>query len=152
MKQFLSMFFLSMVLLAPLSEAKAYGFSFQDSTGKTHALSDYKDKWVLINFWATWCPPCLKEIPDLAALFRERNDIMIIGIAMDYEDTHVVQAFVEELAIPYPVVMGSREIAAQLDELSMLPSSYFFDPEGKPAARQIGIMTRTEIETFIDTY
>jgi thiol-disulfide isomerase/thioredoxin len=142
----------TLILFAPLDRAEAFGFNFKDSQGKTHTLSNYKGKWVLVNFWATWCPPCLKEIPDLAALFRERKDIMVIGIAMDYDDTDVVMDYVENLTIPYPIVLGNRKIAAQLDELSMLPSTYFFDPEGKPAARQIGIMTRTEIEAFINAY
>jgi len=153
MKKITSLLLLfTLILLAPLDRAEAFGFNFKDSQGNTHTLSNYKGKWVLVNFWATWCPPCLKEIPDLAALFRERKDIMVIGIAMDYDDTDVVMDYVENLTIPYPIVLGNRKIAAQLDELSMLPSTYFFDPEGKPAARQIGIMTRMEIEAFINAY
>lgn len=143
---------LTLTLFASLDKAEAFGFNFKDSQGNTHTLAGYRGKWVLVNFWATWCPPCLKEIPDLAALFRERKDIMVIGIAMDYGDTSEVMDYVKKLTIPYPIVLGSRKIAAQLDDLSMLPSTYFFDPEGKPAARQIGVMTRAEIEAFINAY
>ena len=153
MKKITSLLLLfTLILVAPLDRAEGFGFNFKDSQGNTHTLSNYKGKWVLVNFWATWCPPCLKEIPDLAALFRERKDIMVIGIAMDYDDTDVVMDYVENLTIPYPIVLGNRKIAAQLDELSMLPSTYFFDPEGRPAARQIGITTRAEIEAFINAY
>ncbi len=140
---FLCLMSLSLVSL----QAKA--FKFQDSTGKIHTLADYKGKWVLINFWATWCPPCLEEIPDLIALYESRNDVMVIGIAMDFADPKDVMEYVDAMSISYPTVLGSRRIALQIEELSMLPSTYLFDPYGRPAARQIGIITREEIEEFM---
>ena len=140
---------LSYALLLMLS-IQAYGFQFQDTTGKIHKLEDYKGKWVLINFWATWCPPCLKEIPDLISLSKDRKDIMVIGVAMDSDDPRIVMEFVQSMAINYPIVFGNREIAAQLDDVSLLPSTYFYDPEGNPAARQQGIISRESIENFIN--
>ncbi len=106
---------------------------------------------MLVNFWATWCPPCLKEIPDLIALYEQRKDLIVIGIAMDIDDPKVVTDFVQSMAIPYPIVLGNRKIASQLDEVSLLPSTYFFDPEGNPAARQQGIISREDIERFIES-
>ncbi|GKS68866.1 thiol-disulfide isomerase or thioredoxin [Nitrosomonas sp. PY1] len=126
-----------------------FAFQFQDTTGKTHQLSDYKGRWVIVNFWATWCPPCLKEIPDLIALYNNRQDIMIIGVAMDMDDPKVVLDFVQSMAINYPIVLGNPQLAAQIDEISLLPSTYFYDPNGEPAARQLGIVSRDSIEQFI---
>lgn len=134
-------------LLIVSLQAKA--FKFQDSTGKIHTLADYKGQWVLINFWATWCPPCLEEIPDLISLYESRDDVMVIGIAMDFADPKDVMEYVDAMSISYPTVLGNRRIAAQIEELSMLPSTYLFDPNGRPAARQIGLITREEIEKFI---
>lgn len=136
----------SIVLLLSIP---AQAFQFQDTTGKFHRLDDYKGRWVLVNFWATWCPPCLKEIPDLIALYENRKDIMIIGVSMDADDPKVVLDFVRTMGVTYPTVLGNRKIASQLDEVSLLPSTYFFDPEGNPAARQLGIISREEIEHFI---
>lgn len=136
---------LAMLLLGV--EVKA--FQLQDSTGKIHTLADYKGKWVIVNFWATWCPPCLEEIPDLIALYENRQDVMVIGVAMEFTDSKIVMEFVEAMSITYPTVLGNRRIAAQLDEISMLPSTYFFDPEGNPAARKLGLVTRESIEAFI---
>lgn len=142
-----------LILCLPVTDSAAYGFHFEDSTGKTHTLSNYKGKWVLINFWATWCPPCLEEIPDLAELFQERNDIVILGIAMEYDNSEDVMQFVKKMTIPYPIILGDRATATQIgDDISMLPSTYLFDPSGKPAARKIGLITRAEIEAFIDTH
>lgn len=126
-----------------------FAFQFQDTTGKIHQLSDYKGRWVIVNFWATWCPPCLKEIPDLIALYGNRQDIMIIGVAMDIDDPNMVLDFAQSMAINYPIVLGNRQLAAQIDEISLLPSTYFYDPNGEPAARQLGIVSRDSIEQFI---
>ena len=133
-------------------QAEEFQFRFEDSKGRIHHLSDYRGKWVLVNFWATWCPPCLEEIPDLISLYEDRSDVMIIGVAMDYENTETVMKFAEALSVTYPIVLGDRRIASQLDELTMLPSTYLFDPEGKPAARKIGLLTREDIERFIERY
>ncbi|OQW40245.1 MAG: thioredoxin [Proteobacteria bacterium SG_bin4] len=140
---------LSCALLLMFS-VQVYGFQFQDTTGKIHKLEDYKGRWVLVNFWATWCPPCLKEIPDLISLSKDRKDIIVIGVAMDSDDPRIVMEFVQSMAINYPIVFGNRKIAAQLDDVSLLPSTYFYDPEGNPAARQQGIISRESIENFID--
>ena len=126
-------------------------FRFQDTTGKIHQLSDYKGRWVLVNFWATWCPPCLKEIPDLMAIYDQRKDVMIIGVAMDIDDPQTVLDFVRSTGINYPIVLGNRIIASQLDDVSLLPSTYFYDPDGNPAARQLGIVSRESIEAFLST-
>ncbi len=152
MKHFFLYLFLVMNFLSFCAQAEEFQFKFEDSKGKIHQLSDYRGKWVLVNFWATWCPPCLKEIPDLISLYKDRNNIMILGIAMDYEDSKTVMEYAEALSIPYPIVLGDRWIASQLDELSMLPSTYLFDPEGTPAARKIGLLTREDIEKFIQSY
>lgn len=152
MKRFLFCFFLLLNVGLLSAQAGGFQFSFEDSKGKMHQLSDYRGQWVLVNFWATWCPPCLEEIPDLIGLYQDRKDIMVIGIAMDYEDTETVMEYAEALSIPYPIVLGNRHIASQLDELSMLPSTYLFDPQGKPAARKVGLLTREDIEKFIQRY
>ncbi len=146
-KRYAVLYFCLMLLASASFQVEA--FKFQDSTGKIHTLADYKGKWVLINFWATWCPPCLEEIPDLIALYESRDDVMVIGIAMDYADPKDVMEYVDAMSISYPTVLGDRRIAAQIEELSMLPSTYLFNPLGQPAARQIGLITREEIEAFM---
>lgn len=137
------------LLLALPSATQAKGFVFTDSTGKKLTLSDYKGKWVLINFWATWCPPCLKEIPDLVSLYESRKDVMVIGVAMDYQNPKTVLKFVDSLSISYPIVFGDKKIAAQIGPVSMLPTTYVFDPAGQPAAYKVGLISRESLEEFM---
>jgi thiol-disulfide isomerase/thioredoxin len=146
------LFVLSLLLLLLSLGTQAYGFTFTDSAGRKLTLSAYKGKWVLINFWATWCPPCLKEIPDLVSLHESRKDVMVIGIAMDYRNPETVMKFVNSLSISYPIVLGDKRIAAQIGPVSMLPTTYLFDPEGKPAAYKVGLVSRADLEEFMRGY
>ncbi len=141
---------ISVCTVVLLLSFQVQAFQFKDSTGELHKLENYKGRWVLVNFWATWCPPCLKEIPDLISLYEDRKDIMVIGVAMD-SDPQEIMNFVRSLSINYPIVLGNRKIASQLDEISLLPSTYFYDPDGNPAARQLGIISRESIEKFIES-
>ena len=130
--------------------AVAGGFSLKDSKGKVHNLSDYKGKWVLVNFWATWCPPCLDEIPDLIALHEHKNSkVVVIGVAMDYQNPKQVIEFADSMFISYPIVLGNQKMAAQIGPVDGLPTTYLYNPQGKMVAQNVGAVTRAAIESFI---
>ena len=97
---------LALLLLPGVAAASAQPFVFEDMQGQTQRLADYRGKWVLVNFWATWCPPCLEEIPDLVDLHRaHRKDMVVIGVALD-SSAKSVRQFVERFKVNYPVVLG----------------------------------------------
>ena len=139
------------LLLALPCSGHAAGFSLEDTQGKMHRLEDYRGKWVLVNFWATWCPPCLSEIPELSSLHdaHKGNDLVVIGIAIDSGSSRKVANFAEAHGINYPVVMGNRKIAAQIGEMDVLPTSYLYAPNGEQVSYQEGEVTRASIETYI---
>ena len=85
--------------LAISTAAAEQGFVVKDLNGKQHHLSDYKGKWVLVNYWATWCPPCLEEIPDLVSLYdqRKNKDVMVIGVALQYKSVKSVTDYVDDM-------------------------------------------------------
>ena len=145
---------LRLLLLASLfcaaAHAAANEFMFKDMQGNVQRLSDYSGKWVLVNFWATWCPPCLEEIPDLVDMHNDRKatDFAVIGIAMS-SGVDSVHAFAKQLEISYPIVYGNDQIAAQIGKVRALPTSYLYDPTGKLVSYQAGSVTRVEIENFI---
>ena len=138
------------LLLAAFSAA-AHEFAFKDMQGQEQRLSNYRGKWVLVNFWAIWCPPCLEEIPELISLHNAHKDadLVVIGIALDYASPKGVMEFAEKHAIPYPIVLGNHKMATQVGEVGALPTSYLFDPTGKQVAHQEGIITRDNVEEYI---
>jgi thiol-disulfide isomerase/thioredoxin len=131
--------------------ACAADFSLEDLQGKTHRLADYRGKWVLVNYWATWCPPCLDEIPELISLHNAHHDkdLLVIGIAMDSGSNKKVADFAQAHGISYPVVMGDRKVTAQIGAVEVLPVSYLYNPQGEQVSYQAGGVTRASIEAYI---
>lgn len=143
-------FMLLAALLSITLRAGATGFEFNDMQGRAQRLSDYKGKWVLVNFWATWCPPCLEEIPDLVDMYNSHKtgNIAVIGVAMS-SSAASVRAFAKQMEISYPIVLGSDRIAAQIGRIDALPTSYLYDPSGKLVSYQEGMITREAVENYI---
>lgn len=130
--------------------ATASAFDLVDSKGKSHKLSNYKGKWVLVNYWATWCPPCVVEIPDLAALHKDkRNNLVVLGVAMDYQDPNQVLDFARQRAIPYPIILGDDRSTEQIGPVRGLPTTYLYNPEGKQVAYNVGALSREAVESYI---
>ncbi len=139
-------------LLLTAINVAANEFVFKDMQGKVQQLSDYKGKWVLVNFWATWCPPYLEEIPDLVDLHKARKekDFVVIGVAMSSSRDSVI-AFANQMGISYPIIMGDDKLAAQIGKIEALPTSYLYDPSGKLVSYQAGMVTREAIENYINS-
>ncbi len=130
--------------------AQAADFKVTDTTGKAHTLSGYKGKWVLVNYWATWCPPCLEEIPDLISLHdNKKNNLVVIGIALDYKTPKQVTDFADGLLVTYPIVLGNAQITRQIGPVQGLPTTYLYNPDGKLVAQQVGAITRETVEGYI---
>jgi len=141
---------LGALLLLLGAAAQAADFKLTDTQGQTHTLSGYKGKWVLVNYWATWCPPCLEEIPDLIALHNnKKNNLVVIGIAMDYRNPKDVIDFADSMLVDYPIVLGNREMVRQIGPVQGLPTTYLFNPDGKMVAQQVGAITRQMVEAYI---
>ena len=139
-----------LLLLMTAAWAQAADFRLTDTNGKTHTLSVYKGKWVLVNYWATWCPPCLEEIPDLITLHEnKKNNLVVIGVAMDYRNAEQVTDFAEGLLVNYPIVLGNDQVVSQIGPVQGLPTTYLFNPDGKMVAHQVGAITREMVESYI---
>ncbi len=126
-------------------------FTLPDLEGKPVSLSDFRGKWVIVNYWATWCPPCLEEIPDLVDLYENnRRDVVVLGI--DYEDVNLdyLKEFVDTHFISYPVLRMSPAPVTELGPVTGLPTTYIISPEGERMARQEGPITRKALEAYLE--
>ena len=149
-RRFYLMWVAGLMLSLAVTGAQATGFSVTDTDGKTHSLAGYKGKWVLVNYWATWCPPCLAEIPDLIELHEnKKNNLVVIGVAVDFRGAKQVTDFAESMMVNYPIVLGTRDVINQIAPVQGLPTTYLFNPEGKMVAQQVGPVTRESVESYI---
>jgi thiol-disulfide isomerase/thioredoxin len=145
-------FFMVMMFSLLVTPAWAEGFNIKDLDGNTHTLSSYRNKWVLVNFWATWCSPCLEEIPDLVMLHdkRKSKNFEVIGIAVDYKSSDEIRKFADDNLMSYPVVLGDDRTVKQFGSTDVLPISYLYNPQGKLVKLHRGVITRKAIEKLID--
>ncbi len=129
----------------------ANSFVLKDMAGKKHTLAEYKGKWVIVNYWATWCPPCLEEVPDLVALYdsRKNKDLMILGVAFDYQDAQEVTDYVNDMLISYPIVLGDDEVRKQIGFSDVLPTSYIFNPRGELVKTKHGLVTKQYLDGIL---
>lgn len=148
--RFYPMWLAGLLLVLAAGGVRADGFQVTDTQGKTHTLAGYKGKWVLVNYWATWCPPCLEEIPDLIALHEnKKNRLAVIGVAIDYRNARQVTDFADGMMVSYPIVLGDNKVVGQIGPVQGLPTTYLYNPEGKMVAQQVGPITREAVEKYI---
>ena len=141
--------FLPAVVLG--QSAKAPALSLKDLHGRTVRLSNYRGKVVLINFWATWCPPCRAEMPDLIKWQRdyEGRGLQVLGITYPPQKKSEVRQFTRSLKVNYPVMIGSKETKELFFQGETLPLTVVIDREGKIREVIEGILLPVEFEQKI---
>ena len=124
-------------------------WTLKDVNGKTVRLSEFRGKVVVLNFWASWCSPCLREIPGFIELQRKYQDrgLMIVGISMD--DPELARTTTQRLKITYPVVFGSPVVAAAYGQVAVIPSTFVINKEGKIAVLHEGFTENAALEAEI---
>ena len=136
------------------AKAANLNFTFKDLQGKSVTLSDYKGKVVLLDFWATWCPPCRKEIPGFIELYNtyKSRGLVVIGVSMDdTEDIADVQRYAAQLKIDYPILLGfgrENDLKPAFGELP-LPTSFIIARNGSICARHDGLTAKEQVEREI---
>lgn len=120
-------------------------------TGKTTKLSDFKGKVRLLNFWATWCPPCRGEIPDMVKVQKEfqKKGLQIIGASVDQGGPTVVQAFAKANNINYPLVMADETVVDAYGGIRGIPTTFLIDRQGQIVKKFVGPLSKEQFEQEI---
>jgi peroxiredoxin len=129
---------------------RARNFTLEDLAGNKVSLKDYRGQIVLINFWATWCPPCQAEIPDFERAFRARHDdgFVVLGISVE-ETAEMVGPFVDEFGMSYPVLLDSAGRIFQMYRVLGLPMSLLLDRDGVIQVRHVGFLSADQLDSYL---
>jgi thiol-disulfide isomerase/thioredoxin len=134
-------------------ENKAPDFTLVNIEGKNVSLSDYKGKVVIVDFWATWCAPCRKGIPDLIDLQKKYKDkLAVIGISLDMGNNKArVPDFVNKMGINYPIVYFNNKVLSDYGGIIAIPTSFIIDKDGNIIKKIVGLYPKSELEKQLNT-
>lgn len=129
---------------------KAQDFKLKDLDGNEVALSNFKGKKVFLNFWATWCPPCKAEMPDIEKLYGETKDSDLVILAIDMgENKETVKSFIVENGYNFRILLDTNQEVARKYNISSMPTSFFIDKEGYIRATHIGAMNIAQMKSYV---
>ena len=133
------------------SNQVAPDFTLQDLNGRTVHLSDYRGKAVVLNFWATWCPPCRMEIPWFIDLQKQygAQGLQVLGVSLDEGGRAVVEKFAQQRGINYPVLQGGPTVADEYGGVDALPTTFYIGRDGRVVASVAGLISHHEVEENI---
>ncbi len=126
-------------------------FTLESLDGDTVQLSELRGKTVVIDFWATWCPPCVFQVPELnklSAAHRERGDLAVIGVSVDVDGADVVRAWIQEHGVEYTIVIGTMELAEKFGAVGF-PTLAVVNPEGELDSLHVGLIEYDELEQIV---
>ena len=119
-------------------------FTLTDLVGNTWTLKEQRGKVVVLNFWATWCPPCRKEMPDLEKLYQQFKDQGLVILAISDEDAGKVKPFIAQQKVTYPILLDPGRKVNELYQIEGIPKTFVYDRNGKLAAQSIDMRTRRQ--------
>jgi thiol-disulfide isomerase/thioredoxin len=135
----------------PLSSSKSPVWELKDPDGKLVKSSDFDGKVVILDFWATWCPPCKAEIPGFIELQKKYGEkgLVVVGVSLDEQGPSVVKQFMNQFGMNYPVVMGNIKTMEDFGGKA-IPTTFVIDRSGKVVAKHVGFASKQTFEKEIE--
>jgi thiol-disulfide isomerase/thioredoxin len=140
------------LVLGSAHAADQADFTLQDLDGKSVSLSDYRGQWVVVNFWASWCPPCIRELPELVRYQSANPDVQVIGINFEDSTAAEARAFLEPFAVNFPNLKIGQVPLEPFEPLEGLPTTAIVDPQGRIVERHMGPVTAEHLGKLIGHY
>ncbi len=152
MKKIIGIIFLMISLVSFSNNAKAPDFNLKDQYGVIQSLENYKGKVIFLNFWATWCPPCKKEMPDIENIYKEygenKKDVIILGVNSEKENE--VKKFLKDKGYTFPTVIDENSEVMRKYFIQAFPTSFVIDKEGNIYGYVMGGLTKEQIKQVIE--
>jgi peroxiredoxin len=126
-------------------------FELPTLDGRRVKLSDFRGQAVLLNFWATWCPPCKIEMPWFVDIQKEygKDGLVVLGVAMDDTESAKIAAFASEMGVNYQVLLGTDQVSDDYGDVRSLPTTFYIDRNGNIVSKAVGLLGRQEIENDV---
>lgn len=149
--KFALLFVLTGFMSLGLADQKTYELSLTDINGQQQTLSQYRGKWVIINYWSTTCPPCVKEMPELSAFHKQHKDKDAVVIGVNFEDISIIwiKEFFNRVAVDYPIWLAGASPFTPFGKIIALPTTFIITPDGQVAGRHTGAITKQALDIFI---
>ena len=138
-------------LVGNVQGVAAPDFTLPSLDGRKVKLSDFRGKAVLLNFWATWCPPCKVEMPWFADLQKQyaQDGLVVLGVAMDDSKPDTIAKFASEMGVNYPVLLGTDKVSDDYGDVQYLPTTFYIARDGTIVDKMTGLLGRKEIEDAV---
>lgn len=132
--------------------AEPADFTLNDLNGKPVSLSDFRGRWVVVNFWASWCPPCIRELPELVTYQTENPDVQVLGINFEESTPSEAREFLKPFAINFPNLKVGTTPLEPFEPLEGLPTTAIVDPGGNIVERHMGPVTAAHLDKLVDQF
>jgi peroxiredoxin len=138
-------------LVGDVQGVPAPDFTLPSLDGRKVKLSDYRGKAVLLNFWATWCPPCKVEMPWFEDLQKQyaHDGLVVLGVAMDDSEPATIAKFASQLGVNYEVLLGTDKVSDDYGDVQYLPTTFYIGRDGTIVDKSTGLLDRKQIENSV---
>jgi peroxiredoxin len=138
-------------LVGDVQGVPAPDFTLPSLDGRKVKLSDFRGKAVLLNFWATWCPPCKVEMPWFEDLQKQyaQDGLVVLGVAMDDSEPATIAKFASQLGVNYPVLLGTDQVSDDYGDVQYLPTTFYIGRDGTIVDKMTGLLDRKDIENAV---